>query len=62
MHTTTTGTKVLDMYARHTRQLAEESRRLATQVAQLVDRPAAHDADQSAQHLDALADLLGALE
>jgi hypothetical protein len=62
MHTHTTGTNVLDLYARHTRQLAEEARRLAGHVGQLVDRPAAHDAHQAARHLDALADLLGALE
>lgn len=50
------------LYAQHTRQLSDEARRLATQVAQLVDRPAAHDAHRAAQHLDALADLLGAID
>lgn len=60
--TTTTGTRVLDLYAHNARQLAEEARRLATEVAQALDRPAAHEAWQAAQQLDRLEDLLESIE
>lgn len=54
----TAPTNTLDLYAQHTRQLAREVEHLADQIAELLDRPAAHDARQAAGHLDQLADLL----